>query len=681
MKHRTIVVLALALVGAESQALAQVPGTGQNHPGRQVAPTTPALPVPPPKPTAATPVDPARSGQAGLARPARDKPGSFKAAGAAELFAGNGTGSALSQGGLVKLDPTTFAGVLVADSIATYGITGLAVTPDGRLWGSAGVFSASNLVELDPSTGALISQVPITLSGAPVRIADLAVQPGTGALYGVGGSLLGSIFKINTTTGAATLVGSVGMGYDGGLAFDDAGTLYMISAAVVNPNLVAVNPATGAAIWTLGYGPDVGLDGLTVRPSDGALLATRGGFTGGDLIVEVNPLNGLTTQLGTTGTGNASDLAFRMAPVTGGDLLAANAAGSPASPGGLAKLDTTSFAGALIADAVTPGGLSGLAATPDGRLFGSVVFNAGISGGANLVELNPSTGGLISQVAIATSSGVPVRIGDLAVQPGTGALYGSGGRISGGSPLGEIFTINTTTGVATLVGFTGFANDGGLAFNAAGTLFATLFSGQLLTINPATGGSLTSIAYGPASNLDGLVVRPSDGALLATRGGVGGGDQIVLIDPATGNTTLLGSAGSGQASDLAFFGCPPTASSTVVRLGTPPNPNAYKPGTQGPILSTVWDPRIDHTTFLPTAVLDFAAFSGTASNIPLPFGVLLCALPHFGAQLVGPGVPFAFPIPAQCSLAGVSLCTQGGAITANGTIQITNALDLVIGTF
>ena len=123
------------------------------------------------------------------------------------------------------------------------------------------------------------------------------------------------------------------------------------------------------------------------------------------------------------------------------------------------------------------------------------------------------------------------------------------------------------------------------------------------------------------------------------------------------------------------------SASETTRLGTPPNPDAFKPGqTSGPVLGATWDPVIDHTTFLPAAVLDFAAFSAVPSNISLPpLGTLLCALPTVGASAVTAGTPFAFFIPVDCSWVGLGLCCAAGSIDAGGAIKLTNALDITLG--
>jgi sugar lactone lactonase YvrE len=239
----------------------------------------------------------------------------------ADLFAGMAAGSPANPGAVATLDPTTFAGTVLGTPVA--GLSGVAFTPDGRLWGSTrtggGTGTGSDLAEIDPATGALISQTAISDGVVAVRIADLSVQPGSGKLFGIGNRVgvgpLGELFTIDTSTALATLVGDTLLGNDGGLAFAPDGTLYLASASVANPFLATLDPTDASVMTSIAYGPDVGMDGLEVRGSDGALLATRGQFAGGDLIVRINPVNGATTQLGSTGVGTPSDIAFRSATV------------------------------------------------------------------------------------------------------------------------------------------------------------------------------------------------------------------------------------------------------------------------------------------------------------------------------------------------------------------------------
>lgn len=380
--------------------------------------------------------------------------------------------------------------------------------------------------------------------------------------------------------------------------------------------------------------------------------------------------------------------------ISAGDdqLLGCNGNGSAITPGGLIRLDPTTFAGMLITDSVTPGGLSGLALTPDRKLWGSLAGSTGSS----LFELDLVTGAALSQTPI-LSAGIAIRVTDLAVRPGTGTLYAIGGHVTGGT-VGELFTIDTATAAATFLGATGLGVDGGLAFDAAGTLWFTSSSSPVLaTLDPVSGAALTTAAYGPLTSLAGLVVRPSDGALLATRGEAGGGDLVVEVDTVTGATTPLGSTGTGTPSDLEFTGCPSIASAEVPRNAVlnPPNLAILAPGaTSGPVVGSVWDPTVIPSpggTSLADA-LGFAFGPLELPALPPPNGVILCNFftppgliltvtnPGSGS---GPSTPFAVKVPDTCALVGVTLCVQGAYIEASpaGKISLTNALDITIGSF
>ena len=120
-----------------------------------------------------------------------------------------------------------------------------------------------------------------------------------------------------------------------------------------------------------------------------------------------------------------------------------------------------------------------------------------------------------------------------------------------------------------------------------------------------------------------------------------------------------------------------------VRLGVPPNPNVFKPGrTSPPLLGETWDPWVDHGAFLPGTLIDAMLVSPASQNIPLgSLGTLLCALPPSPLVLLAtPPANFLAPIPADCALAGVELCTQAASVDPTGVIQLTNALDIVLGT-
>ncbi|MEX1025403.1 MAG: hypothetical protein WD226_10030 [Planctomycetota bacterium] len=129
--------------------------------------------------------------------------------------------------------------------------------------------------------------------------------------------------------------------------------------------------------------------------------------------------------------------------------------------------------------------------------------------------------------------------------------------------------------------------------------------------------------------------------------------------------------------------CGSVLASETVRSGSPANANALLPGvTSRPLTGSTWDPVIDHTSFYTDATIDFLAVNpdGAAINVPLALGTLLCNVPSSDFLFFGaPGAPFAVSIPSTCSLVGRPVCTQGGSLGGSLGIQLTNALDLVLG--
>jgi hypothetical protein len=211
-------------------------------------------------------------------------------------------GPSASGGGgsaLFTIDQTTAAATTIGPLGlgAGVGLTGLAFESSSILWGS----TRSQIGQVDPDTGAIT-----LLTGTVDRISDLAVQPGTGTLYGhTGGTSLSTLDKVTGTT--TSVVGSL-PDFRGGLAFAPDGTLYFTSGTGI---LFTLDPTDGTVLTSTPLSINVVLDGLGVRPSDGLLFGTRGGpFT---QVYTIDPDSGVTTLVGNAQ--NISDLTFRPAAV------------------------------------------------------------------------------------------------------------------------------------------------------------------------------------------------------------------------------------------------------------------------------------------------------------------------------------------------------------------------------
>ena len=178
-----------------------------------------------------------------------------------------------------------------------------------------------------------------------------------------------------------------------------------------------------------------------------------------------------------------------------------------------------------------------------------------------------------------------IAISDLSYQPDTGVLYGAGSsadRKSGG----KLFIIDTTTGIATLIGDLSETLDTpekdftieafSIAFDhESGELYAVVrnrteedeVESFFVKLNPNDGTPLadpvlitTQFDETPFNDFfDGLGVRPNDGVIFGTAGGKQFGEAIFKINPETGQAKFVGPNGAGQGderltlSDLDFF--------------------------------------------------------------------------------------------------------------------------------
>lgn len=259
---------------------------------------------------------------------------------AAEILYGglgghNVAGSSTNDGSLAIVDQSTGAVSVLGHPAGVSRISGLVFDLNGTLFGATqggggfppppGPTTSSNLIRMNPANGSLLGSVPIAVSGTAISIADLAVQPGTGTLFGIRGPNdqlggQGRLYTIDPVTGAATLVGDTG-DFFGSIAFAPDGTLYMSAADLDNVGnltgiaLKTLNPLNAAILTAITTADFFG--SLAVR-SDGVIFGGNGDFA---QLFTVNPATGAEKLIGSTGTTFIGDLAFQSVPEPGGPTL------------------------------------------------------------------------------------------------------------------------------------------------------------------------------------------------------------------------------------------------------------------------------------------------------------------------------------------------------------------------
>jgi hypothetical protein len=134
------------------------------------------------------------------------------------------------------------------------------------------------------------------------------------------------------------------------------------------------------------------------------------------------------------------------------------------------------------------------------------------------------------------------------------------GTNQGGGGPSNLYSINPTTGAATLVGATGFNEVSAIAFDGSGTLYGVGHIGAglplLITINTTTGAGTQVGATGLVFNFTDMSFRHSDGKLYAYSKSAS--QSVWTINKGTGAATLVGPSGAvGDGNGLAFSTVPP----------------------------------------------------------------------------------------------------------------------------
>ncbi len=188
---------------------------------------------------------------------------------------------------LATIDTAT--GAATAVGAATPGAgeswSGLAGAPGGVLYASGTTCSASTLYTIDPASGHATAIGPITNGACIIDIAANAA----GDLYGVD-IATDTLVRINTATGAGTVVGPLGIdaNYAQGMDFDETtGTLYWAACTASGGELRTIDLATGNSFLIGAFpgsaqvdafaiaagGGGGGLPWLTLTPTEGTVPA------------------------------------------------------------------------------------------------------------------------------------------------------------------------------------------------------------------------------------------------------------------------------------------------------------------------------------------------------------------------------------------------------------------------
>ena len=355
----------------------------------------------------------------------------------------------------------------------------------GVLYGTSitrgGGGAPSTLQTLDPLTGVATA---IGLTGVG-PIPGLAYDVGSGVMYGIAGSReVSDFYTINLSTGVATVVGTTTM-QAGSLQFGPDGNLYAGGTGDISPGeLHQIDPATGAStlVGHTGFGR---VTGLTTRFCD--LCDLFGSDKDGNLFV-LDLLTGAGTLIGLLPT-DATEIECDQ--TLDPDCFVQNPNGGLA----ITPFDITNAAG--LGPTVGDGGsFTGLEYV-GGVLYGTYILGGGGMTPSTLATLDPLTG-VATDIGLTGVGPIP----GLAYDVASGVMYG----IAGGIGLSDFYTINLSTGVATVVGTTTM-QAGSLQFGPDGNLYAggtgDISPGELHQIDPATGAStlVGSTGFGRVTGL------------------------------------------------------------------------------------------------------------------------------------------------------------------------------------
>jgi uncharacterized protein (TIGR03437 family) len=382
----------------------------------------------------------------------------------------------------------TLIGGLTGNNLASFGST----TTGLYGLGSTGSLTVATLFSINPQTGAMTAIGPIGASAVPNGQGYYArLSVGFSTLYMEFNS---NLYVINTTTGAATQVGTTDSNdYLTSVPLFENGSYY----AGTGSGISTINITTGQMTPSSAIsGPTGSLVGFAPNPlpagtppamltANAYMLTTQAmGVQNPFGVVDLN--SGAFTLIGNMGSGGYDGLA-----VANGVLYT--------EQNGLLYSVNTSNANLTL--------IGGVTGTPNLASFGSTATglyglgSTGLQTVATLFSINPQTGA-ITAIGPIGASAIPNGQGSYArLSVGSGTLYMEFNS--------NLYTVNTTTGAATQVGTTdpnGYLTS--VLLLEYGTYYVGFGSG-IATINVATGQmDPHSSIFGPGGSPVGIAPDP-----------------------------------------------------------------------------------------------------------------------------------------------------------------------------
>jgi hypothetical protein len=233
----------------------------------------------------------------------------------------------------------------------------------GTVYGADGQHGnpATNLYILNPATGAPLSTVgPIGFA-----VSGMSFDPLNGVLYGATaprGTSTRQLITINTSTGAGTLIGALGVTIDE-LAFAANGTLYGWSGRISGSSLYTINLTTGAATKVGTSGISNSGAGFAINASGTAYLAAAGAS---GVLRTVDLATGAVTTVATLSgaplpTAAIDAMGFNQDGTLFGVNLAEGGPGNPGAPGQTFLVTINPTTGAVTSLGSSVAGLDALA--------------------------------------------------------------------------------------------------------------------------------------------------------------------------------------------------------------------------------------------------------------------------------------------------------------------------------